>query len=193
MNAILGGLLIVVGLVAAAVVFQIVCDWTRIVRWYMLRESGVESIAWVIMVDEKIRKKAASDFDDIGSVGVLIAADRRDEADGEFMLGLGDRLEALWDEKPTDPDLKALRREIRDNKHRDGVWHRLPDAWTDGAEVYYTMMEVFRDKLPKKRLKRRYVRCQLDFDQPDIGVRHLVYHPEDDDDSPYRPRKSRRN
>jgi hypothetical protein len=193
MNAILGGLLIVVGLVAAAVVFNIVCDWKRIVRWYKLRQSGVESIAWVIMVDEKIRTKRTDEYDDRGSVGVLIAADRRDEADGEFMLGLGDRLEALWDEKPTDPDLKALRREIRNNKHRDGVWHRLPDAWTDGAEVYYTSMQVFRENLPKQRLKRRYVRCLVDFDRPDIGAHHVEYHPEDDDDCPYRPRKSRRN
>jgi hypothetical protein len=193
MNPIVGGLLIVAAVVVAGVVYYIASDWKNIVRTQKLRQSGVESVAWAVMVDKTIRKKAEDEFDLGGVAGVLIAADQRDETDADFMLGLGDKLEALCDEKQTDPELKALRREVRDNTYRNGVWCRLPDAWTEGAEVYYTMMEIFRDDLPKKRLTRRYVRCLVDFDRPELGVRHQKYHNKDDDDGPYRPRKSRRD
>ncbi len=191
MTAVSKLLFVLVGVVLVAGVF-VALNWKRWARWRKLGAAGEEAVAWIVGVDPDLFHKPASDEDVAGPAGVLVPTDPRDAADDEFMLDLIDRCHALRDAKPADPKLKALRREVRDDSFREGVWVKLPAAWNDGPPIYYTVMEVHRECLPKGRLKRRYVRVKYLPDEPEQGAMHVPYHDDDADDRPYAPRKRRR-
>ena len=185
-------LFVLVGVVVVGGIF-VALNWQRWARWRKLGAAGEASAAWIVGVDPGLFQKAVDDQDVAGPAGVLVPTDPRDAADDAFMFDLIDRCHALRDgPKPDDPKLKALRREVRDDSFREGVWVKLPAAWNDGPPIYYTVMEVHRECLPAGRLKRRYVRVKYIPDEPELGAMHVEYQDDDADDRPHFPRTKRR-
>jgi hypothetical protein len=182
------GIVVLILVVGAGV--AVALNWKTLQRDRRIQKEGQDVIAWIANVDPALFEKPAGDADIAGPAGVLIPTDSRDADDEEFMMGLVGRVHELMKRKAA-PEEKALARELKNPDYREGVWVELPEAWTDGATVVYTLIEVYRANLPKKRLKWRYVRCKAILDEPEAGVLHLEYHPNDEPDLPYVRRKKR--
>lgn len=188
---ILEGIGLVVLLIIVIAGVAIALNWKTFQKDRRIRKEGQDVIAWIANVDPTLFEKPAGDDDIAGPAGVLIPTDSRDADDEEFMMGLIERVHELMKRKPANPEEKALARELKNPDYREGVWVELPEAWTDGATVIYTLIEVYRANLPKKRLKWRYVRCRAILDEPEVGVLHFEYHPDDEPDRPYVRRKKK--
>ena len=159
-----------------------------------VEDEGEKVIVWAVGIDPALFE-AGEGSDYCRPAGVLVPTNPEDGYDADYMSQLMEKALELSEKrrKPED-DERVIAKELQDFDYREGVWIKLPKSWVEGDPVYYSLMEVWRSKLPKgkARRKRRYFRAAVNFDEQELGVVHQKYDPDDEDDSPFYDRKKKK-
>lgn len=153
---------ICLGLVVLAVGFVIYANIADARKRRYVVENGSPAKGWLIQANMSLFEKGSMDLPAL----VLVSPNKRVEDDEEFMTDLAQRIMELKEVECDDEDEAFVSNLVTDELYVEGKMDRLPESFAGRHEVYAAHIFVYRDDLPGKRIRGRYLPCSIIWDEP---------------------------